>query len=302
MKTTLFTFTSLLCLTLLASSANAQVLKRLQDKTTGALERKIENKIDQKIEAMTEKMVENTFNSLFAEGEGNAGKGLPFGMNSNAVTEDVYKFDIVTTMEMESFKKNGKSEGKTDMLMHFNKSEMYTGTKIQNEDTKKSDSDIFIIYDFKNESMVMLMGSEGTKFSMAYDWKEALAYAEQMADEEEIDWENTEEWNSYKKIGTKTIAGYSCDGYLSETEEVKTEIWVTREETFGMENMFAANSNMKQMKGKVPAEYPNGMLMEMTSEDKNNGDRVVMKVTKIDKNASVSYKMADYPKMGMGGN
>ena len=63
--------------------------------------------------------------------------------------------------------------------------------------------------------------------------------------------------------------------------------------------MFAANSNMKQMKGKLPTDYPDGMMLEMNSVDKNSGDRVTMKVTDINRHANVTYVMADYRKTDM---
>ncbi|HKL16664.1 MAG TPA: hypothetical protein VJ915_13560, partial [Balneolaceae bacterium] len=50
------------------------------------------------------------------------------------------------------------------------------------------------------------------------------------------------------------------------------------------------------LRGTVPDNYPyGGMLMEMTQKDLNSGDVTTMKVTDINKNASVSYIMSDYP-------
>src|SRR5690606_6542235 len=161
-------------------------------------------------------------------------------IGADVTTEDRYTFNTVTTMEIETFKRDGKSDGKALMLMHFNEDAQYTGTQVTSEELKNANSDVFIIYDLKNEAMVMLMSSEGSKFSMGYDWKEALKYAEEVAEAEgeDVNWDEVEEWNNYTKIGSKTIAGYACDGYRSENDDATVEIWVSREVGLGMGSMF----------------------------------------------------------------
>lgn len=54
------------------------------------------------------------------------------------------------------------------------------------------------------------------------------------------------------------------------------------------------------MKGRMPADYPQGMMLEMTSTNTGSGEKVMMRVTNIDTNAHVTYAMSDYPKMKMG--
>lgn len=282
-------------------TTEAQLLKKLQKKATDAVERKAEQKIDQKIEQMADRVVDSSFDAVFGGFEGGEGR-MPFAIGADVTTEDRYTFNTVTTMEIESFKRDGKSEGKALMLMHFNEDAQYTGTQVTSEELKNSNSDVFIIYDLKNEAMVMLMSSEGSKFSMGYDWKEALKYAEEAAaaEGEDVNWDEVEEWNNYTKIGSKTIAGYACEGYRSDNEDATVEVWVSREVGLGMESMFGANMNSKQLKGKVPADYPAGMIMEMTSTDKKSGDNVVMRVTEINQRANVTYTMADYPMITLG--
>jgi hypothetical protein len=41
------------------------------------------------------------------------------------------------------------------------------------------------------------------------------------------------------------------------------------------------------------------MVMEMVSEDLESGDKTIMRVTDIQKNADVNYKMADYPALSL---
>lgn len=294
------------------TSAEAQLGKRLKERAKRAAARKAEEKVAAELERKAEQMVEKSWDSIFGDLEESAkdGRNFMFNLNSNVTTEDTYRFDTITTMQLETIKENGKSDPPMFMEMHFNKDQMYTGTKFRGEDLQQENADVFIIYDFKNSAMVMLMSSEKDKFSFAYDWQQALKYAEseetadgyetEGEDEEEVDWENVEEWNGYTRIGTKKIAGYSSDGYRSETDQTVTELWVTRDAAYGMNNMFQANANAKQLRGKLPEDYPYGMLMEMVSENVKNGEKTVMRVTDIRENMNISYAMSDYPNLSLG--
>lgn len=293
-------------------SAEAQLLNRLKKKAQDAAEKKAEEKLAAEIERRAEQMVEKSWNSIFGDMEAN-GEGSDrnpiFKINSNVTTEDSYRFTTVTTMKIESFDKNGKSEPPMFMDMHFNDDGMYTGTKFSGENMDQQQGDVFIIYDLKNSAMIMLMNSEDEKFSFAYDWQNALQQVEEMEteiendesyDDEAVETES-EDWNGYKKIGSKTIAGYNCDGYRSENEHTITDVWVNSEVSFGMSRMFQANANAKQLRGKVPSDYPTGMLMEMETKNLKNGEKTIMKVTDIKENANVVYVMSDYPAMSFGG-
>lgn len=297
-------FTSLLS-SAFTFDANAQIFDRLKRNAKKAAERKAEEKINQAIQKKAEQMVERSWNSIFGEmdPDSNSSYHLPFRVTSNVTTEDIYSFDTISTMEIETIKKDGASEPPLIMEMHFNQNEMYSGTKFLSEDLKKENGELFIIYDFKNSAMLMLMGDDKDKFSFAYGWEPVVDSVEMSAENqptEEVDWEDVDEWQGYTKIGNKDILGYSCDGYHSQTEDSNIEIWVTRDETFGMNNVFSANSNTKQMKGKIPENYPYGMMVELTSEDLKSGEITTMKVIDIKKDAQVAYAMADYPMMTAG--
>lgn len=285
-----------------ATPAQSQILSSLRKKAADALEKKTEQQVDQRIDAMTQKLVDNSFNAAFGDPGSVGGSGTPFAIGTNVKTEDRYTFSVVTTMEMESVKKSGKSDGKAVMMMHFNPDEQYTGTRIINAEVKKSDGDAFIVFDLKNKAMVMLMSTDTSKVSVAFGWKDVPTRAPEStagARTEQVNWDTVSAWKNFRKIGTRTIAGYAADGYRTESEKATVETWVTHDRSLGFGNMFAANSNMKQMKGKLPDDYPDGMLLEMNSVDKNSGDRVTMKVTDINRHANVTYVMADYRKTDM---
>jgi len=285
-----------------ASTADAQIFNRLKERAKNAAENKVEEKLGNEIEKAAERAVEKTWRSIFGDEFGSEGDGInvSFAMNSNAVTEEVYRFDVITTMEVETIQKNGSSDGPMVMKMHFNEAEAYSGTKFSGDQIDMSEGDMFMIYDLKNESMVMLMENEDGKFSFAYDWKQARMLAqdfEETSADSDYDDEDIEEWENFEEIGTKTIAGLECRGYRSENEDSVMEYWVTRDEDLGIQKMLRINEQTKHLKGNVPANYPAGMLMEMTQEDLNSGEKMTMRVTDINKNASAAYTMSDYPAM-----
>jgi hypothetical protein len=300
MKYLITLLTAGLLLTTFSIDAEAQILNRLKKKAQQAAENKAEEKIAERVERAAEQMVERSWNSVFGEmpEDSTSGFALPFSMSSDVTTEEAYSFNTITTMELQTIDKNGESEPPLIMKMHFNDDAIYTGTKFEGEEMDNEEGDLFLIYDFHNSAMLMLMENEEDKFSFAYKWEQA--YADSVETSEDVDWDEVDEWQNYKKIGTKSILGYDCDGYRSETEKENVEIWVSREVEYGMNNLFQANANAKQLQGKIPHDYPQGMLMEMKTEDLENGETVVMKTINITEDANVTYAMSDYPTMSLG--
>jgi len=303
MRYLILTITAFVIISSLSHSAEAQILNRLKKKAQQAAAQKAEEKMTEQIQKAAEQMVEKSWNSIFGEIHADSTGKLPFIMNSNVTTEKEYQFDTITTMEIQTTKKNGETEPPLIMDMHFNTNKMYTGTAFSSEEMKKEDGDLFIIYDFNNSAMLMLMSNDNNKFSFAYDWKQALATMNDSLEahqREAENWDETDKWQGYTKIGHKTILGYNCDGYQSQSENEEVEIWVTGEAEYGMNSLFQAQTNARQIKGIVPENYPYGMMLELTSKDLGSGETTTMKVTDINKNADVRYVMADYPTMSLG--
>ncbi len=284
-----------------STPAHAQgILGGLGKKIGDAVSQKAQDKLNSKIDEMSQKMVDNTFATMFGDSTSAGAKGgsgaSPFAIGGNAKTEDAYTFNVVSTMEIES----SKNAEKAILKLHFNTEQPYTGTSIVSADPKKAQQgSAFIVLDAKNQAMVMMMASDKKKFSIAYDWKDATKFAQQ-APKEQVNWDTVKVWRNYSKIGTKTIAGFSADGYKLDSQDGNIEMWISHDQRLSVGNMFAANSGLKQMQGRLPADYPQGMLLQMVSTNKNSGEKVTMTVTSIDTNAHVTYAMADYPKMDMG--
>ena len=115
-----------------APSAPAQILKKIGQRATDAVERKAESKVNQKIDQAADRLVDKSFDSVFgsdtpsdgkngAKSSGNRGGSSIFKMIPNAPTEDHYDFNVVLTYEIENRPKGGAATDKAEMLMNFSK-------------------------------------------------------------------------------------------------------------------------------------------------------------------------------------
>lgn len=298
-------------LTAFATPARSQgIFDRIKKKVEDAASQKAEDKVTGKINEMTQKMVDNSFASVFGDSasaaggaggaggaKGGKGGGLPFSIGGNAKVESSYSFNVVTTMEIESSSKPGKAV----LTSMYNTSEPYIGMKIVSPDDKKSTGTVVVVLDAKNQAMVMMMSTDTSKMSMAYGWSDAQKYASASGTPKEtVNWDTVKVWRNYTRIGTKTIAGYAADGYRMESPDGTADVWVSHDPTLGSGGMFGAGSQLKQLRGRLPADYPQGMLMQVTGVNSKTGEKGSMTVTNIDTNAHVTYAMSEYPRLGAG--
>ena len=285
------------------------IFDRIKKKAEDAVAQKAEDKVNSKIDEMSRKMVDNSYASLFGDSasaggggsgakSGPGGGGLPFSLSSNAKTESSYNFNVVTTMEIESSKQSGKAS----LTSMYNTSESYVGMKIVSPDDKKSNGTAFIVLDAKNQAMVMLMSTDTSKSSVVFGWSDAQKYAQPTTStpREQVNWDTVKVWRNYTRIGTKTIAGYKADGYRMEGQDGTADVWVSHDAALAGGGMFGAGSGLKQLKGRMPADYPTGMLLQVVSVNNKTGEKGSMTVTNIDTNAHMTIAMSEYPRLGAG--
>ncbi len=310
MKNVIFFF--FIAITLAPIFGNAQILNKLKSKVQQAIERKIEQKVEEKVEREVDKAagkaVDNAWDAVFGAdaatyNESNIDtaklKQLSSVFNqANVPTESQYSFDIKTTMEMKFIPKSGKLEPPTMLEMYFKQGSKYTGSTYKADPSKNQSEMMFMIADYQNKALVVLMGDNEQKYRTVMSMDPALFNLSNQVEtqQENIDWNNVTEWRGYKKLGKRTIMGYSCDGYTITNEIGKSEVWITRDELFGMENIF--NAGNMGMKSKFPSEMPYGMLVEMQSEDLKTGDKSIITLKEVKKGINQVYKMRDYPKIG----
>lgn len=297
---------------LFVNTAEAQFLRGLQDRLVDAIESRVEKNVEDRVmegvEQSAGQAIDQTFASVFGgagatqNADGSTTPSILSRMldTSNITTEEEYRFDIATTFEMQSFDSQGTPSEAMEMVFHYSEDAPYTGTRIVSGEGANTGA-AMIIYDFNNSIMLMLMEAEESRFSMAYNWDIAAA-------EWDTAWELPEDEASaapgevprFERIGSRSINGYNCEGYRTTDEEQITEIWVTDEIASGMERIFQANRTVPMLNNNLPEGFPQGMLMEMNSENRQSGEKFQMRTKDIDTNSQVSFLMSDYPLLSLG--
>lgn len=315
MRTLRLFFVASAVMSVTATPCDAQILKRIGQKATDALERKAEQKVDEKIEAAAERWVNRSFDAMFAEDTTSAkssgksgrsgGSSRLFNILPNAPTEPRYDFDVVFTYEIENMPSGKPADEKALMMMHFNTAGQYAGTRFLAKEPTKEDGELFAIFDVKNQSMVMLMTTEDGKFSMAYGWKDAGRYAETNTSSSTVTTSTSSAPTTaapptvtYKSLGKRTIAGYPAEGHRAEDADGIVDVWVSTDPSLSYGRLLGASGSLKQARSTIPESHPAGMLLETVTTDKKTGDKGRMTVTKVQKNAGVKIDMSDYPRVG----
>jgi hypothetical protein len=310
MKNVIYSF--FIAITIAPVFGNAQILNKLKNKVQQAIERKIEQKVEEKVEREVDKAagkaVDNAWDAVFgADSASYNGSSIDTAKlkqlssvfnQANVPTESQYSFDIKTTMEMKFIPKSGRLDPPTILEMYFKQGTKYTGSTYTGDASRNEGEMMFMIADYQNKALIVLMSDKEKKFRTVMSMDPTLynLSAELEKQQEPVDWNNVTEWRGYKKLGKRTILGYSCDGYAITNEIGKSEVWITRDEIFGMENFF--NAGNMGMKSKFPSEMPYGMLVEMQSEDLKTGDKSIITLKEVKKGINQIFKISDYPKIG----
>jgi hypothetical protein len=310
MKTIIYSF--FIAMIIAPVYGHAQILNKIKNKVQQAIERKIEQKVEEKVEREVDKAagkaVDNAWDAVFgADSATYNGSSIDTAKlrqlssvfnQANVPTESQYSFDIKTTMEIKLIPKSGRLDPPTMMEMYFKQGTKYTGSSYKADASKNQAETMFMISDYQNKALIVLMSDKEKKFRTVMSMDPTLynLSAEVEKQQEPVDWNNVTEWRGYKKLGKRTILGYSCDGYAITNEIGKSEVWITRDEIFGMENFF--NAGNMGMKSKFPSEMPYGMLVEMQSEDLKTGDKSIITLKEVKKGINQIFKISDYPKIG----
>ncbi|QLE01277.1 DUF4412 domain-containing protein [Galbibacter sp. BG1] len=265
---------------MLPTSTSAQFWKKLQKKVEEKVEQKVIEKTSDKAAETTDSALEKVLNpSIFNVDS----TGVGFGMQSSEGLPEIYEFDWVYEMEMQTQK-----AGEQITMDYFLKHEAtYWGMKME-----QNSMPMFMVYDMQNDATVMFMEQNGNKQMMVTKMGGIVG---SIAEESE-----GMEGYSLKEIGSKTILGYDCQGYVAENEEYTITMYVTFSAPVSFTDMF---SNTK----KIPAGFnqkwmhqngKDGLLMEMEMIDKKKGkNNLLMKCTALEKK-SFQIAKANYKNFG----
>lgn len=292
------------------TSLEAQIL----DRTENRAKQKANNRVDQKIDKGIDKgldAIEGLFgkkNKKADRDEGDAESTVNnddqtppartnpgiFGLMSGSVdVKDSYTFDSNVLLDIKTYDKKGKEESSNKMTMYFSKDEPHFGMEMHEQGT-----DAFILYDIEKYQMVTLMNQDGQNIGMAMQLNPENF---QDADSKDVKTDVR-----FEKTGnTKTISGYHCEEYkVIDPEEKNTDtyMWTTDETDANwiemMADMMATNKKMSQ-ELVLPDAYPDGAIIQVINQDKNNGEKMVTTVEEINPNATKTISTKEYQMMAL---
>lgn len=239
---------STLLFVFVAGNTHAQLGKRIQERIKESTERKIEDKVVNKAGEKTDQALDSLFKKRKRPGsvssekkssgsvsnsDGSNGNesgsqseaksqpsGFDFGGMLNAKYESSYTLDIEFKVEMKSQEKPKKKVETANMDMSYG-ADCFM---ILFKDEKGGESTRSLM-DLKNNTSIVLNDSDMSAVAISMDF---------MTDQINQSIENYQDSipedadYTFRKTGnTKTIAGYSCDEYYIETEDMTMNAWYT---------------------------------------------------------------------------
>jgi GLPGLI family protein len=208
-------------------------------------------------------------NSLYAQDPTQKVLQGLLGSKNNSSTEklpDTYAFDWLFKTKMEITGKKKSKNTETNMNFFLNTNKDYYGMDVENEDMKKSGGKAVMVFDFKEEAMVMFADYGGQNMAMLNKLKDPT--------KKEI--KEKDRNYSFKEIGTKTILGYECYGMEVENKDSLVTLWFT-----------------------LDVLKEDALLMEMEMIDKKKGENIKMTAISLEEQKTEFHKK-DYQFMKMG--
>jgi|GEM_PF-3072525 len=214
------------------------------------------------------------------------------GIMSPATIESSYSFIIDMDVSMTNTSKKGKEEVMT-MTMYFGDQVMAMNTGLEGEKTFST-----MIFDVKNSSSVMLSMDKGKKEGIALNMSKNQLdrFVKAVADDQSN--------ASITATGqTKTILGKHCEEYLLNDPDnhAESRFWITQD-VDGEILKNAMDMMGQQTKNQMPANYPDGLMMEAHGKDTKNGKSWVWQVTRLSERSAASYDMGDWNVKDIMGN
>ena len=308
-------FGSLLFL-FISLNANAQLGKRIKERIRENTERKVEDKIVNKAGEKTDQALDSLFKKRKRPGGVSAEKkttggsstsngntsgntstpqSFDFGGLMNATYESSYTLDMEFKIEMKSQEKPKKKVETAHMDMYYGKDcyMMYFKDEKEKESTKA-------LMDLKNNTSIVLNDQDMSGVAISMDFM-----SDKMTETFENYQDSVPEDANYpfSKTGrTKTIAGYQCEEYIIETDEMKMNTWYTDDITVEMYQnldqypMFGSFSSAITYgsQGKLQGTMMECHMVEKT-DDKGTFDYLVKEVNLT----TTTLNMSDYTFMKM---
>ena len=269
-KQILLGFALLFCI----STVEAQFLKKLKEKVEKKVEHAVTENISNKAAREANKSLDKMWDTQLKNSP------IPMGANRVDISEvpEVYDFNWEYQLHMET------NEGDMDMTYFLKEDAPYFGIRMPQAES------MFMVMDMTKQLTIMYFSSGENNFITATKINDI-----NKPQDESNPYKDTE----LKKIGTKNIMGYECQGYEAETEEHKFTFYVTQEAPVTFANMYSdEKSNIPKGWNADWLEEGDALMMEMQMIDKKNANRSAnMRCTGLEKK-SFSINKKDYAALG----
>ncbi len=301
----------ILSIIIVQPSSGQRLLKNIQKRAEQSIERKVEqranNKIDKKIDDSLDKIeeslekdkVDKSGNDTGATAKGNSSRGLRMlkglGISGEPVPiADSYNFNYLIQMRIETYKKSGKLDSEGEFISYLNPNSKSMAYQFISGNMGQAGQGMFII-DAENGASIILSDDKGQKTGIVSGIGSLMESIGKTYEDEVADIPQSPEAYlanpNVKKTGrTKNIAGYSSEEYVYSDDETESEIWITKDLKMNTQDFFGALFKVSMASNGMGWGY----MMESTSKNKKNGEKSIMKVTKVDKNANMKFNMGDY--------
>lgn len=219
--------------------------------------------------------------SVFGQNNGQNVQDMFKAMTSGKKTElkPEYIFAGSATFEMTSNYKGKPYKGLQKWLIP-NENDMTFGTEYTMEDNKGRKNMTRGIIDYKNKSMIMLMDENKMAMSIPFDIQKTI--------ESTVNDPNLKNTPPKKTGKTKTILGYVCDEWVTESEEYQSNVWISREMPIKASNFYELMQQQTYKNNKIlmPSGM-SGMPLEIDGLNKKSKETYQMICVDINKSKVV---------------
>lgn len=306
------TLKALLVVTLLLimGAGQAQIIDRTENKAKNKTNQRIDNKIDKgldksldKIEGIfkkkpkkdksdkkdsedTSKSNDSDSGDKPASNDQQDMSEMMKMMGGKSITVDEsFTFDHNVVLKSEMYNSKGKLEDTFNHTLHLSDEFDHFGMDFSHEEGEGQ-----MVYQFVEKRILIMTEADGQTFGM-------VSYV----DDTQVDSDTDIDSNFGKTGNKKVILGYKCEEWAGEEDGVKTNVWVAEDPELMFSRAFAEMARA-QNDGEDPyGDYPNGMMMEMTSLDTNTGEKNVMTCTAVNKNTKSTISTSGYEFMDLSG-
>lgn len=208
---------------------------------------------------------------------------IMLAQSDSKTIKDAYDFDYIYKLNMNTKKDNIQFD------YYLKKDAGYFGFDISEMTKGQEGMKMFTVMDNDNAVIAMFMEMMGKKIVR----KSKIKLSDFNSKEDENDF-------TFTKIGSKTILGYKCDGFIGENKDSKVTFYITNEAPVSFSKMWESDKK-NAPKGFNPAwldKYTdNGLLMEMAYVDKKKSkNNMTMECVGLEK-TDFSIQASEYSSM-----